>query len=108
MPIYEYVCRNEDCARSAGSDEPFVLEKLCSMKEALELPECESCREVMCRVYTAMPDVMWVGVDMNGKRRKYNMGPSERANRRHAGWDNGTKVLQPVYRGKGSVPKKDG
>ena len=94
MPSYDYLCRNKECS------DPEHLERFCSVKESKILPKCSICDNEMPKAFLEMPNVSWRFLTPSGNWRTSNRGPSQRADRRHAGWDRSTgqKVLQPIYK----------
>jgi predicted nucleic acid-binding Zn ribbon protein len=96
MPIYDYKCISKSCEPSSG------VERFCSMEESRQLPICPLCNKPMPKQFMSMPSISWKYISPSGERRTSSMGPCQRADRRHAGWDSktGQKVLQPVYKGK--------
>lgn len=91
MPTYDYRCKNEECGN------PGEYTKFCNATESRVLPICDSCGSAMPKVFLAMPSVSWIYYNPSGHRRTSSMGPAQRADRRHNGWNNGVKQLKPIY-----------
>lgn len=94
MPSYDYKCHNDECGNES------IVHKFCSISDSYVFPICPECENSMTKVFVEMPSVSWKYINPSGQVRTSSMGPAERDNNRHAGWQNGTKVLQPVYKSK--------